>query len=234
MAGHPTIPIVIDTREQSPLSFANLDCTVETGTVKIFDYALRGDVHPDGNPRWAIERKSLPDFVGSITGRVKNDDGTPGPQAREFAKIRKARKVFDAGTSIIYVVETTIRGVLPERACPCIHQRASTRCKKCGGKAEAFCDCIHARPQIRCEFCGGSGVLGYDYKRRKIGAPFAYHQIAMMMYQYNVAVLFADSRLIAACMIESLLRQRWMILQIIKHAADGNMEAGEQLEGYDG
>ena len=90
MNGHPTIPIVIDSREQTPLDFTGLDCTTEVGCVKVFDYALAGDVNEDGTPRWAVERKSLPDFVGSITGRKEIQD-------REFAKIRMARRVFDKG-----------------------------------------------------------------------------------------------------------------------------------------
>ena len=202
---HPTIRIVIDTREQAPLKFKGLDCTVEIGTVKVFDYALAGDVREDGYPRWAVERKSLSDFVGSITG--KNEI-----QAREYAKIRKARSVFDAGTPIVYVVECGITGLLPERPCPCVHLRASTRCEVCGGKAEAFCECVVPRPTLGCEFCGGTGILGYNYGRRKIGSPFCYHQLSEFMYFHGVSVLFADNRTHAACMIEALLRRRfeWM------------------------
>ena len=202
MPGKRTIKIVQDSREQSPLDFSGLDCTVEVGCVKVFDYQLAGDVSEDtGNPRWAIERKSLPDFVGSITGKREIQD-------REFAKIRKARRVFDRGCSLVYVVECGITGILPQRSCPCIKPRPSLRCPLCRGKAGAFCSCIKPRPTLKCEFCGGGGVLGYDYGRRQIGAPFAFHQLSMMMYRYGVSVLFADSRPVAACMIEALLRRR--------------------------
>ena len=195
-AEKPVIPIVIDTREQDPLSFAELACTVERGTVKVFDYAVRGD---DG---WAVERKSLPDFVGSITGKKEIQDG-------EYAKIRKARKVFDAGTPLVYVVETSITGLLPERPCACVHLRASTRCPLCRGKAVSFCECIRDRPSLSCPWCRGSGIVGYNYGRRQIGSPFAYHQLTKLIYPRGVCVLFADTREIAACMIESLLRRRW-------------------------
>ena len=209
MTTHPTISIVCDTREQAPLDFSGLDCTVEVGTVKVFDYMLAGDVNEDGTPRWAIERKSLPDFVGSITGRKEVQD-------REFAKIRKARKLFDAGTPLIYVVESPITGLLPERKCPCIRPRTSMRCPLCHGKAISFCDCIKPRAVLKCEFCGGSGILGYDYGRRQIGSPFAFHQLSEVMYSQGVSVLFADSRTVAACMIEALLRRRHEWLQMTK------------------
>lgn len=52
--------IVIDTREQRPWSFPpNID--VEIGTLKTGDYALKGD------NRFAVERKSADDFVGTIS-----------------------------------------------------------------------------------------------------------------------------------------------------------------------
>jgi ERCC4-type nuclease len=51
--------IIIDTREQTPWSFP---ATVETarGTLQAGDYALAGDT-------WAIERKSLDDFLGTVS-----------------------------------------------------------------------------------------------------------------------------------------------------------------------
>jgi len=51
--------IIIDTREQRPWSFPP-DVTVEVGTLRTGDYALKGDDH------FAIERKSADDFVGTI------------------------------------------------------------------------------------------------------------------------------------------------------------------------
>jgi len=207
MNGHPTIQIVIDSREQTPLDFTGLDCTTEVGCVKVLDYQLKGDVNEDGTPRWAVERKSLPDFVGSITGRKEIQD-------REFAKIRMARRVFDKGWPIIYVVETDFYSLLPERRCPCVHPRASMRCRDCGGKATAYCACVQPRPMRKCEFCGGCGVIGYNYDRRKIGAPFLFHQISVMEIQYGVHIDYAHNALGAACKVELQLRRRWELLQI--------------------
>jgi len=54
------IHIVIDTREQQPWHFPIHLAVVSRGCLPVFDYALLGD------PDFAIERKSLNDFVGSI------------------------------------------------------------------------------------------------------------------------------------------------------------------------
>ncbi len=52
--------IVIDTREQRPWSFPP-HITTEIGTLRTGDYAIKGD------DRFAIERKSADDFVGTIS-----------------------------------------------------------------------------------------------------------------------------------------------------------------------
>lgn len=52
--------IVIDTREQQPWHFPSHLAVVSRGCLPVFDYALEGD------PGFAIERKSLNDFIGSI------------------------------------------------------------------------------------------------------------------------------------------------------------------------
>jgi len=54
------VVIVIDTREQRPWSFPP-DIEVEIGTLRTGDYALKGD------DRFAIERKSADDFVGTLS-----------------------------------------------------------------------------------------------------------------------------------------------------------------------
>lgn len=51
--------IVIDTREQRPFIFPEWVKT-RVGTLKTGDYALDGDLH------FAVERKSLDDFIGTI------------------------------------------------------------------------------------------------------------------------------------------------------------------------
>lgn len=55
------LKIIIDTREQSPWAFPEELATVRMGTLKTGDYAL------DGDNAFAIERKSLDDFLGTIS-----------------------------------------------------------------------------------------------------------------------------------------------------------------------
>ncbi len=54
------LDIIIDTREQRPWSFDHRYVSSRVGTLKTGDYALFGD------DRFAIERKSLDDFLGTI------------------------------------------------------------------------------------------------------------------------------------------------------------------------
>ena len=54
--------IICDTREQTPLDFASYDAIVEPGTLEVGDYAPAGLGH-----LCAVERKSLPDLVASVT-----------------------------------------------------------------------------------------------------------------------------------------------------------------------
>lgn len=57
--------IIVDNREQTPLDFTPYPCTVASGTLDTGDYSLNGLGH-----LVAVERKSLADFIGSIsTGR---------------------------------------------------------------------------------------------------------------------------------------------------------------------
>lgn len=55
------INVVIDTREQRPWSFPVHAVKAEIGTLRTGDYALKGD------DKFAIERKSLDDFLGTIS-----------------------------------------------------------------------------------------------------------------------------------------------------------------------
>ena len=57
MKDHPTI--LIDTREQRPWMFPEY-VPVRLATLNAGDYALEGDTH------FAIERKSLDDFIGTV------------------------------------------------------------------------------------------------------------------------------------------------------------------------
>ena len=54
--------IIIDTREQCPLDLSLYDCTTESGTLYVGDYAPAGL-----ESLVAVERKSLPDLVASLT-----------------------------------------------------------------------------------------------------------------------------------------------------------------------
>ncbi|MCK9326569.1 MAG: hypothetical protein M0P69_13845 [Bacteroidales bacterium] len=56
------IRIIIDTREQTPWAFDAGNAQTEIGTIKTGDYALFGDAD-----NFAIERKSLNDFLGTIS-----------------------------------------------------------------------------------------------------------------------------------------------------------------------
>ena len=55
--------IIRDTREQAPFTFGGYDCEVLAGTLTTGDYSLAGLVD-----RCAIERKSLDDLLGCLTG----------------------------------------------------------------------------------------------------------------------------------------------------------------------
>lgn len=56
------LEIIIDTREQAPWSFDPGQVVAKVGTLKTGDYALAGD-----QANFAIERKSLDDFLGTIS-----------------------------------------------------------------------------------------------------------------------------------------------------------------------
>lgn len=90
------IPIRIDTREQHPLRFDAAYAVTVTATVKVFDYAV------DGDDKWAVERKSVSDLIGSFTVN----------RVTEMKKIEKARALFEAGWPLVYVVEGGIGDML--------------------------------------------------------------------------------------------------------------------------
>lgn len=55
------LSIIIDTREQTPFAFPEEAATTRRGTLAAGDYALEGDTN------FSIERKSLNDFLGTIS-----------------------------------------------------------------------------------------------------------------------------------------------------------------------
>lgn len=56
------LPVLIDTREQSPFPFAGYPVSIQTATLEAGDYSLSGF-----DRRIAIERKSLDDLLGCLT-----------------------------------------------------------------------------------------------------------------------------------------------------------------------
>lgn len=55
--------VIIDTREQAPFNFGKFECEVQTGALTTGDYSLAGL-----EDRCAVERKSLDDLLGCLTG----------------------------------------------------------------------------------------------------------------------------------------------------------------------
>jgi len=55
--------IICDTREQAPFTFGGMDAQVQAGTLTTGDYSLVGL-----SDRCAVERKSLDDLMGCLTG----------------------------------------------------------------------------------------------------------------------------------------------------------------------
>jgi ERCC4-type nuclease len=75
--------IICDSREQAPWSFENYPVEIVRAGLKSGDYSLVG--HED---RIALERKSLPDLVGSLsTGRARFEREMERLSALEFAAV---------------------------------------------------------------------------------------------------------------------------------------------------
>jgi hypothetical protein len=87
------LDIIIDSREKTPWAFDPQDARCTRGTLKTGDYALAGD---DG---FAIERKSLNDFLGTISSGW----------ARFERELIRAR---DAGFTMPVIVEGDIDSML--------------------------------------------------------------------------------------------------------------------------
>ena len=90
------IPILVDTREQLPFEFSEPHYVVVKGTLKSGDYSLVGF-----ESQVAVERKSLQDFIGSITqGRDRFERELERLRGYAFARV---------------VVEGSIADVLAKR-----------------------------------------------------------------------------------------------------------------------
>ena len=91
----PRLCVICDTREKAPWQFS-ASADVEVATLHVGDYSVRGF-----ETRWAIERKSLADYVGSVTtGRDRF--------LRELSLLRRYEQAC-------IIVEATIDDVLERR-----------------------------------------------------------------------------------------------------------------------
>lgn len=104
--GRFLIPVVVDTREQLPFSFAGMHCdgidggcplTVPTvrGTLASGDYSLKGF-----EARVAIERKSLADWYGTLgKGRARFERELERLTQYEFAAVLIEASLTDIATN---------------------------------------------------------------------------------------------------------------------------------------
>lgn len=89
--------VIIDTREQTPWHFPMELVEVRRDTLNYGDYALDGDT-------WAIERKSLPDFVGTVTAGWERF-------CRELERMPKEpQRVIIVGGSITQIMSQDYNG----------------------------------------------------------------------------------------------------------------------------
>jgi len=100
--------IATDSREQTPHHYldgveVSKDVTVryKPAALYVFDYCVHSDwTETDGKlvvPNFAIERKSVADFIGSWFNAEN--------AKREREKIKKARKLWGGSLPIVYVIE---------------------------------------------------------------------------------------------------------------------------------
>ena len=100
-ADHGPLDVIVDTREQHPFVFPQAYATPCPTALKTFDYALQSDCDFNGGiDPFAIERKSVPDFITSIVA---------GWDA-EYAKIER-QKAANAGP-VVYIVEGRFQDML--------------------------------------------------------------------------------------------------------------------------
>jgi ERCC4-type nuclease len=106
--------LIQDTREQKPLQF---HIPVEVKTLKVGDYAINGS-------NIVIERKSLSDFVSTISARKKIVVGNSKSGIERFrAELDRARAL---GAYIIMVVEEDINSALSFNYLPHMRHTSAT------------------------------------------------------------------------------------------------------------
>ena len=86
----PALPrLIVDTREQAPLTFEHLEA--EPGTLTTGDYSIHGL-----QSRFAVERKSVQDLVGSLTqGRDRFTRELERMRGMDFARLLIIGTPFD-------------------------------------------------------------------------------------------------------------------------------------------
>lgn len=105
------VHIVVDTREQTPLKIAHRH---EEGTVAIGDYAL----DPAHDKGVYIERKSLNDFIGTLSSR------TTRPGDSNLARFtRELERAEETGTYVVMLVESEIGQAQGFNHLPHIHAK---------------------------------------------------------------------------------------------------------------
>lgn len=85
--------IIQDSREQAPFRFEGFPAVVETGALEAGDYSLAGFER-----RVAVERKSIQDLVGCLTGERPRFE-------RELARLRG----FDAAAVVVEQPQSVLR-----------------------------------------------------------------------------------------------------------------------------
>ncbi len=91
--------LIVDTREQTPWHFPMELVEVRRDTLQYGDYSLDGDV-------WSIERKSLPDFVGTITSQWERF-------CRELEKMpAEPQRVIIVGGSVTQIMQRDYNGAV--------------------------------------------------------------------------------------------------------------------------
>jgi len=87
------LQIIRDTREQDGFSFVGFPCTVTAGTLEAGDYSLAGFER-----RVAVERKSIQDLVGCLTG-----------ERPRFERELQRLKAMDAAAVVVEQPQSVLR-----------------------------------------------------------------------------------------------------------------------------
>ena len=89
----PALTIIEDTREQTPLTDWPESVAVETGTLHTGDYSIKGWEHS-----FAVERKSLLDFAGTMIGGYEAQSEKP---KKRFNRMLERMRHFDCAAVVV-------------------------------------------------------------------------------------------------------------------------------------